>query len=235
MSTPMSPADSPGTKRSADLQRAPLGSQIASALRRDIFLGRLRPGTRLGQQELCEEFGTSRMPVRDALRELVYDGLLMRDGARTVVVAPLNRADLLDSFHIEGMLNGMAAERATANATEEDFAALESYHNGMQESLAASDHAQMARYNWLFHRYINRLSQSRKLIAALRVVSLDVPRDYLTEVPEWGRKSNREHAEIIAAMRAGDAEKANRLMTDHLSNSGAGLADFLAAKGLEID
>jgi DNA-binding GntR family transcriptional regulator len=218
----------------AGLQRDPLGSQIASLLRREIYLGRLRPGTRLGQQELCEQFGTSRMPVRDALRELVYDGLLVRDGARQVVVAPLHRADLLDSFQIEGMLNGMAAARATANATQEDFQRLEEFHGGMLRCAGSGDYAEMARLNWQFHRYINRLAGSRKLLAALRVVSLDVPRDYLTQLPEWAQKSNREHEAIINAMKSHDSKGAEALMTRHLADSGTGLADYLASQGLEF-
>jgi DNA-binding GntR family transcriptional regulator len=217
-----------------DLQRDPLGSQIASALRRDIYLGRLRPGTRLGQQELCEEFATSRMPVRDALRELVHDGLLTRISSRQLVVAPLSRNDLLDSFMIEGTLNGLAARLATTRADEKSLDALAGMHAEMLELAAAGNLADMAGVNWRFHRTINHLADSRKLIAALRIVSLDVPRDYLVQMPAWAKRSNIEHGLILDAMRAGDAEKAEKLMTEHLTASGAGLADHLVEQGFVL-
>jgi DNA-binding GntR family transcriptional regulator len=218
-----------------DIQRAPLGNQIAAALRRDIFLGRLRPGTRLAQHELCAEFGTSRMPVRDALRELLYDGTVMSDGARTVVVAPLSRSDLIDSFQIEGLLNGLAARLATPRASAEDFEILTSLHKQMLASNKAGKHEEMAQLNWQFHRHINRLAGSRKLLSALRVVSLDVPRDYLIRMPEWASKTNTEHAQIIAAMKARDPANAESLMEAHLTESGKGLADFLVREGLQLD
>jgi DNA-binding GntR family transcriptional regulator len=99
--------------------------QIAAVLRRDILFGRLQTGTKRSQQELCNRFGTSRMPVRDALRELSYSGLLTQDDGGHAVVAPLKRTDVLDSFTIEGMLSGLAARKATALATEDQLQALE--------------------------------------------------------------------------------------------------------------
>jgi DNA-binding GntR family transcriptional regulator len=204
-----------GSSIRRDIQREPLGNQIAAALRRDIFLGRLRPGTRLAQHELCAEFGTSRMPVRDALRELLYDGTVMSDGARTVVVAPLSRSDLIDSFQIEGLLNGLAARMATPRASAEDFEILTSLHKQMLASNKAGKHEKMAQLNWQFHRHINRLAGSRKLLSA--------------------SKTNTEHAQIIAAMKARDPAKAESLMEAHLTESGKGLADFLVREGLQLD
>ncbi|MBQ1041010.1 MULTISPECIES: GntR family transcriptional regulator [unclassified Micromonospora] len=218
----------------AVIQRDPLGTQIAAALRQDIFFGRLLPGTRLSQQELCEHFGTSRMPVRDALRELVYDGLLELDGGRHTVVAPLNKADLRDSFLIEGMLNGLAARRAMEFATEADYAVLEDLHRRMESYHENSERTNLADLNWQFHRHINKLSGSRKLMAAIRVVSLNVPRDYLLEVPQWRKRSNADHEGILAAMRAGDGERVEHMMTDHLVSSAEGLIEYLTSKGVRL-
>lgn len=213
------------------LERKSLGAQIASSLRQDILFGRVRPGTRLSQQDLCNRFGTSRMPVRDALRELVYSGLLEQDGGRHAVVASLNRADLLDSFTIEGLLGGLAARKAVENATAEDITLLEDLHQRMQEGLPE----EVAALNWQFHRHINRMTKSRKLLAALRQVSLDVPRDYLTEFPEWAKRSHAEHEELLAAMREGNGERAEQVMIDHLVGSGRGLIDYLEERGLQVD
>lgn len=216
------------------LRWVPLSRQIAQALREDIYFGRIKPGTHLAQQQLCEQFGTSRMPVRDALREMVRDGLLIQDETRHTVVAPLSRSDLLDGFLIEGTLNGIGARRATANVTPEGMATLTALH---QEMLAAGKQGElerMAQLNWQFHRLINRMAESPKLLAALRTVSLDVPRDFLAQVPSWMNRSNREHAAILKAMKAGDGERADRLMVAHIAASGEGLVHYLQSKGLDL-
>jgi len=229
MATPSS--SKPAAERSPrSLHRKPLGSQIAAELRQDILFGRLAPGTRLSQQELCDQFGTSRMPVRDALRELVYGGLLEQDGSGHAVVVPLKRSDIIDAFTIEGMLSGFAVRKATPNATPEDMAELHSLHDRMLATIAGTDRSDMAQLNWEFHRKINRLSHSKKLLSAISVVSLDVPRDYLSEFPLWAEKSNSEHEGILRAMEAGDDREAERLMNEHFVESGIALAEYLGTK-----
>jgi DNA-binding GntR family transcriptional regulator len=104
----------------------------------------------------------------------------------------------------------------------------------MIRAAKGSDHAVNANLNWQFHRNINRLSGSRKLITALRSVALDLPRDYLTHIPGWIAKSNREHGAFLAAMRGRRHDEAARLMTDHVTDSGHGLIKYLESAGLEL-
>jgi DNA-binding GntR family transcriptional regulator len=212
-----------------------LGKQIAESLRRDILLGTIGPGTKLSQQQLCEEFGTSRMPVRDALRLLTHEGLLMTDAGLHSIVAPLSRADLLDAYLIEGTLAGMAAVRASKQAADADIAGLRELHEAMVKATAQQDHHRMAEVNWNLHRRINRLAGSRKLLSAIKATSLDLPREFLVEMPEWGTRSNAEHAEILTAMSEGRHEDVGRLMKEHIVNSGDGLVASLAARGSQLD
>jgi DNA-binding GntR family transcriptional regulator len=220
---------------SGPVQRSLLGRQIADQLRRDILLGVIKPGTRLSQQPLCERFGTSRMPIRDALQALTHEGLLVTDPGQHTIVAPLSRADLLDSYVIEGMLAGLAASRASANATKEDLASLGSLHQGMLAAAKASSSSTMAELNWTFHRNINRLAHSRKLLTALKIVSVDLPRDFLIEMPERAAHSNTEHEAIITAMRSRQHKRVGTLMNEHIVNSGEGLLDYLASQGLDLE
>ena len=218
------------------IQRAvPLGSQIADELRRDVLLGRLVPGARMSQQELTERFGTSRMPVRDALRSLVHEGLMFVDQTRHIVVAPLSRQDLIDAFMIEGLLTGMAAERASSRATAADLEQLTELDGSMIAAAAKGRQDLMVELNWNFHRKINHMSGSRKLIVALRKVSVDLPRDFLAQLPEWSEKSNAQHAEIVEAMRKRRHKRAGSLMTEHVVESGQGLVDHLIAFGVQFD
>lgn len=227
MSLPASPT--------VQVERKYLGNQIADALRRDILRGALRPGTKVSQQQLCELYGTSRMPVRDALRTLVQEGLMLAYGGRHVLVAPLSRGDLLDAFMIEGVLTGLAAERASERATGEELDLLENLHHGMLDAADQGEQKQMVALNWSFHRNINRLAGSRKLLVSLRQVSLDLPRDYLESVPSWNAQSNREHAEVLAAMRERRHTDARQLMQEHVIASGRGLVAYLEEQGLDLE
>jgi DNA-binding GntR family transcriptional regulator len=216
------------------VQRSLLSGQIADALRRDILIGTIRPGTRMAQQQLCEQFGVSRMPVRDALKVLVAEGLMVTDVSQHVVVAPLSRDDMTDSFHIEGLLTGLAASRASAQATTADLDHLEDLHKRMLKATREGDQSLMVELNWAFHGAINRLAGSRKIIAALKVTSLDLPRQYLGQMPGWNARSNREHAAIIKSMRAGDHDVVNAQMRDHVIGFGKGMIAFLQSRGLEL-
>lgn len=228
--------ETPAAAASSPLEQSnPLGNQIADTLRREILLGILPPGTRISQQKLSERFGISRMPVRDGLRALVHEGLMTLDHSRHIVVAPLSKDDLLDAFMIEGVLTGMATERASQRATPADVESLDQLHQAMLDAAKEKQQAKMVQLNWSFHRKINHLSGSRKLILALRKVSLELPKDFLEQIPEWNIRSNADHARILAAMRAGDHKGAGDAMNWHVSESGRGLVEHLAAHGVQFD
>src|SRR5882672_1316046 len=81
-------ADGVGPLPERRLRRQSLGNQIAEQLRQDILVGRLAPGTHVGQQNLCDVYGTSRMPVRDAVRQRVSEGLVTyTSGGHSIVAA----------------------------------------------------------------------------------------------------------------------------------------------------
>jgi DNA-binding GntR family transcriptional regulator len=218
---------------SVRLERTTLGSQIADFLRREIIFGRLKAGERLGQRELCEQFGTSRMPVRDALRQLMYEGFVAADGGRHLVVLRMRREDIRDTYEIEGMLHGLASRRVATGGTPGDHAELRDFHEQMtaqQDQVAV-----MADLNWRFHRRINQLAASQKLTAALRALALQIPRDYLVQFPKWAARANDEHAEIMDAIQRRRGPRAESLMREHVLAAGTDLITFLESSGVDLD
>lgn len=216
------------------MSREPLGRQIASDLRHDIVLGRLPPGTRLVQHQLCDIYGTSRMPVRDALNQLEYEGFIDNGDTRRPTVVAMSRNDLEDIYLIEGFLHGVAARRATVLATPDDFAELRELHRRMQEAAGEDDPQAMAGLNWHFHRHINRMARSPKLLSALRAMSLNIPREFLVQIPEWMERANEEHEQILAAMAARDADEVENLINRHVREAGSGLIKYFEETGLEL-
>lgn len=220
---------------STKLGRTTLGRQIADIIRNDILYGRLKPGERLSQQQVCDTYGTSRMPVRDALRQLTYEGFIIDDGSRHSMVAPFNRSDLEDIYFIEGMLHALATRRVVERGSRDDLERLQALHEAMLRAEEINSAEQMAAVNWDFHRSINHMSQSAKLIAVLRTHTLSIPRDYLLELPQWIHRANEQHSEILEAMWKGNAATAERLMKQHVVDSGNDLIAYLESRGLELD
>jgi DNA-binding GntR family transcriptional regulator len=195
--------------------RQAFSAQIADDLRREIIYGRLSPGTKLVQDELCKVFGTSRMPVRDALRDLTQEGFLVVEGV-SVVVANLSLGDLRDAYELEAVLHGWAARTLAARGTADDFDALEAIH---QRMLSASDGQAAAALNWEFHRTINMLTRSSKLLIALRSLTTVTPRDFAAEFPDSIARSNTEHEAILAAMRQRKPDLVEALTRQHVEES----------------
>jgi DNA-binding GntR family transcriptional regulator len=216
-------------KQSSRLRRKPLGNQIAETIREDILLGRLSSGTVLSQQRLCEEFGTSRMPVRDALRQLTSEGLIVSTPSGHSHVAGLTSEDIRDAYYVEGSVHGRMARRAAANATPADLATLRALHDQMVDA-EHRDLREVANVNWRFHRLINVLAASPKLLACIRTVSLSIPREYLLEMPEWATRTNGEHAEILSAFEARDLNAVEARVRAHVENAGTNLIDYLARR-----
>lgn len=214
------------------LHRQSLGNQIASQLRQEILLGRLAPGTPVSQQALCETYGTSRMPVRDALVRLTNEGLIETTPGGQSVIAHLTKQDIIDAFDVEALVHGRAARRAATNATQDELTQLETLHHAMTRANRSHDLAELGELNWRFHKQINLMARSAKLLAVVRSVSLDIPQGYLSELPGWADKSNHEHAGILEAMRAGDGERSEALVHQHVRDAGANLAAYLEDKGL---
>lgn len=214
------------------LERTTLGRQIADQVRHEILFGRIPAGSRLGQQELCEQFGTSRMPVRDALRQLTYEGFLETDEGRHSVVARLTPRDITDIYVVEGTLHGMATRRLTEEGSDADIGSVVHLHEDLLAATSDGVFEQLAHLNWKFHRQINRLAASPKLAAALRTLSIAIPRDYLVEIPSWIDRANAEHAEITTAMLDRDADTAELLMREHVISAGQGLVDYLIDRGV---
>jgi DNA-binding GntR family transcriptional regulator len=220
-------APSPST-----LNRQSLGSQIAHHLREEIVLGRMPAGTPVSQQWLCDRYGTSRMPVRDALVRLTAEGLIVTTRGGHSEVARLTPDDILDVFEIEAIVHGRAARRAAGCAQDGDVIELRELHEAMVASERRGDLERLTELNWQFHKRINALSGSAKLIAMLRTLSLNIPQTYLLELPDWASQTNREHAGIVAALADRDGDAAEKLVAEHVRQAGGNLAAYLAAKGV---
>jgi DNA-binding GntR family transcriptional regulator len=199
--------------------------------------GELRPGTLVRPESIGEDLGISTTPAREALQALRVEGFLELVPRRGFVVAPLTGQDIRDLFQVQALIAGELAARAAANATARDVAELEALHHELIAAAARSDHERLEEKNHAFHRLINLLADSRKIIWLLGLVTRYVPRQFYSSIPGWPRATMDDHAKVLEVMKAKDLEAARIAMQQHIIHSGELLAAHFDARvaGAEMD
>ena len=200
----------------------------AAYLREQILTGKLRPGTKVDQDEISLALGMSRLPVREALIELAHESLIDAVPRRGAFVAPLERTDILDHYRIFGLIAGLAASRAASALTDEQLAELRRIHESFVES---RDPEKQAYWNHQFHKVINRAGGSRRLASVLGLLSRSLPVRYFEFVPQWAAISASHHARMLSALEARDAYGAQRAVEHHLTESGELAVEILQEMG----
>ena len=183
-----------------------------------IDTGVYRPGDRLVESELAERFGVSRTPIREALQRLETQSLLTRDG-RSLIVASLDHNQLAELYVVRGELEGLAARLAARHATPEEVRVL--------RDMLEADHAlvgdpkALSRANRRFHKQIHLASHNRFLVQQLDLVHRSMALLATTSLSAEGRTKGtlEEHAQIVAAIEAGDGDAADQALRDHISKA----------------
>ena len=198
-------------------------SRAAEELRDRVLTGQLRPGDRLDLDQIGAEFGISRTPVREALLELSYEGLVVVTPRSGITVVGITPEDATDNFAVLAALAGKAAEWATTRITGAQRAEL----HRLAESVGAGDDVVEA--NRRFHHALNRAAGSPRLLTYLRQAVRVVPASYFDLFPEQEQRSLDEHAALLSAIDRGDATGARTVAEAHVLDAGAALGDWLRA------
>ena len=193
-------------------------------LRDRILTGALAPGARVDLDAITVEFATSRTPVREALLELSFEGLVRIAPRSGITVVGITSTDVIDSFTILGVLTGQAAAWAAQRINPEELASLREL---AAEVAARSGDDSIGEANWRFHQEIHRAAHSRRLLTQLTQATRVVPTNFLTLFPEHEKHSLDEHDELIDAIAEHDAERARSVAERHVLEAGRSLAAWL--------
>ena len=199
------------------------GDFVYESLRDAISEGRIACGERVREEEIARNLGVSRTPVREALLELSYEGLVSITPRSGMAVVGITPEDAVDNFAILAALAGKGAEMATRRITSEELQAL--------RDVAATVHGDgdVVAANQRFHRAINLAARSPRLLTYMRQAVRVVPGNYFELFPEQEERSRHEHAALLNAMERGDADAARRTMEAHVLTAGEALGDWLSA------
>jgi DNA-binding GntR family transcriptional regulator len=221
-----------GKTRNATSQR-PLRLSVVEALRDAIGSGALKPGQRIVEQDLAEELGVSRLPIREAIRQLEYEGLLESIPHKGAVVATVNERDIRELFSLRDALETLAAGLVAQRASPGEVNQLQAIVDQMREQSECRNFARLFDIDTEFHTLLCTFSQHDRLVKHWNLVygqwrALDSLMDevpILDELPDEHpiilslRDFARSHQAIVEAIRIGDIDAAREAMQSHMEEA----------------
>ena len=189
-----------------------VGKEVVNSLRDAIVSGKIGLGTHLAESDLAAQMAVSRIPVREALRQLEQEGLVVRHLNRGCFVTNFSEHDIQEVFSLRSQLEGMAFEWAIPNLGEEDLLILETIIQEQSRAIQGKNYDDLARLDMQFHEFICLKANHHRLLKAwyeqhaqcqillnlrFRTLAQNTP-DTVIE----------DHRNILQALRDGDASRA---------------------------
>jgi DNA-binding GntR family transcriptional regulator len=195
-----------------------VGEAVYDALKVAIIKGDLPPGQRLIEHQLSLQLRTSRIPIREAIKQLEKDGLVEKPLKRGFVVKSVTKAEIEETFGIRAVLESYAAYLATERLTDVLMGGLENTVQAYRGALASNDVEQMMTANAQFHEMIYKASGSEKLYTLINNF-----RDYISRyrktlltTRDFAQMSLEDHIRMLEAMNERDKEKVEELVRKHI-------------------
>lgn len=204
--------------------------EIRQAIEREIFTGVLRPGTRLDEESLAARFGLSRTPVREAILQLVYSGLVVKKPRQGAVVAPLDLHRMVQMFEVMSDVEGLCARYAARRMSPEEKSRLSAMVAEAESLCRARDLDGYYAVNRAFHDavYDGSHNEVLKEMARSLFARLAPYRRYQLNHPGRVDGSLAEHAEVVAAIQAADPDRAQAVMRKHVTIQADIFAEFVS-------
>lgn len=193
-----------------------------------IRQGAFRPGDRLKSEDIANRLGMSRMPVREAFRRLAAEDLLTMRPNRATTVTKLTEPELKEIFEMRAVLEGLAVRTGVPQMNARAVGDIEEILGRMER--CRDDGSEWLVHHRRFHDYICSFSGRQRLMRQIR--SLHTATEPYLRL--WYVNANKpidesvEHRRILEALNAGDAEKAEAFMRDHIVTTAPQLLEFVA-------
>ncbi|TCK29027.1 GntR family transcriptional regulator [Ancylobacter aquaticus] len=227
---------------SSTIVRHSLHESLVAPLREMILQGELRPGDKVPEEQLCERFGVSRTPIREALKVLAAEGVLQILPHRGAIVARITEEQIEELFPIMASLERLAGLLAGARASDADIARVRALHDRMMGHFENDEEADYLRHNRLIHEAFFDIAGNATLSAYYQQIltRIHACRFVVRKSRAHWEAAVNEHKAMIEALEARDAPRLADLLERHVTGTTAGIAHAFiersqAAKRSEAD
>jgi DNA-binding GntR family transcriptional regulator len=212
---------------------APLGRTVAAAviaaLRERILHGDFGEGEQLRQDAIAEEFGVSRIPVREALRQLEAEGLVTLYAHRGAVVTQLSPSEIGELFELRALLECDMLRRAIPHIDDLVIARASAVLEEFEAAFAAGNVRAWGTLNWEFHSTLYKPAERSRSLSIDRILHNNTDRYSRMQLlfTEWTDRANREHRAILDLCRKRRNEEAVEALRSHILSAGRSLVEYL--------
>lgn len=208
------------------IHRRYLHDEVAERLRELILAGELEPKSRINEVELCERFGISRTPLREAIKILATEGLLELLPNRGARVGSVSQREIEEMIEVVAGLEAVAAELACAMIEEGGIEAIEAKTGVMVKAYERKDDTAYFTLNREIHEAIMQAAGNATLAGIYNNLSSRIQRMRYTahKTPEQWKRAVDEHVRMVDLLRARDGEALAKLMRDHIRGKKAVIA-----------
>ncbi|WP_244507667.1 GntR family transcriptional regulator [Methylobacterium phyllostachyos] len=191
---------------------------LVAGIREMVIAGVLRPGDKISEQALCQRFGVSRTPLREALKVLGSEGMLQLLPRRGAVVASVSPEEIDELFPIMAALEALAGELVCKHASDADLAQLSAIHDHMMSAHAVEDEPTYLQANRSFHETLVSAAGNATLTASYMQILTRTRafRFVARKSPENWQAAVRDHHAIMGALKVRNAARLSRLLRRHV-------------------
>lgn len=208
----------------------PLREIVYEELKLLIVKGKIQPGMRLMEEELAEDMGVSRTPIREAIRKLEKEGLITIEPRRGAYVSQLSSQDMVEILEVRQNVEGFAAELAAKRITEEEKTRLIEIAKEYEIAVKENDMPAMIKADTAFHHIIVEATRNKILIQMVEQLQELVLRFRYLYYDNFKRsdKMTEEHKMIYEAIMEGKSEVAKESADDHINR----LKELVLSEGI---
>ncbi len=199
----------------------PLREIVFESVRGAIISGVLKPGERLMEVQLAEKLGVSRTPIREAIRKLELEGLVIMMPRKGAYVADLSLKDITDVLEIRAALEGLAAGLAVLRITDEEIEELETTARQFHQAIEDDDFDMIVQKDIEFHDRIFRATRNDKLLQITNNLREQVQRFRIMYINKSNKSKDlaKEHYEIAEAISKRNIDMAEKIAKRHIENA----------------
>lgn len=199
----------------------PLREVVFESIRGAIISGVLKPGERLMEVQLAEKMGVSRTPIREAIRKLELEGLVVMIARKGAYVADLSVKDIIEVLEVRAALEGLASGLAALRITEEEVEGLELTAQQFNQAIETGDFDIIIEKDMEFHDRIFRAARNEKLLQINNNLREQVQRFRIMYINKSNKSKTlaREHFQISDAISKRNIAMAEKIAKSHIENA----------------